>query len=233
MLQATGSNENNEQVLDDLFESITKGDIDLDVIMVSMAHAGKSKGVDAAHLSNIWHITYQNSKRTNNPTLSRNYATNDWMLQYKCIDEYFLMDTFFATKKAGKLSRSNTCCQLFINDKEYLYIVPMKLKIQVLQAVKQFAKEIGAPDAIICDMAGEQISQPLRKLCNKIGTTLQVLEEGTTWANKAKLYIGLIKEAVQKDMKDSNCPLLSGTTALNREPKSRTSSYVEQMPPLM
>jgi hypothetical protein len=25
--------------------------------------------------------------------------------------------------------------------------------------------------------------------------------------NKAELYIGLIKEAVRKDMKDSNCPL--------------------------
>ena len=36
---------------------------------------------------------------------------------------------------------------------------------------------------------------------------LRVLEEGTPWANKAELYIGLIKEAVRKDMKDSNCPL--------------------------
>ena len=36
---------------------------------------------------------------------------------------------------------------------------------------------------------------------------LHVLEEGTTWVNNAKLYIRLIKEAVQKDMKDSNCPL--------------------------
>jgi hypothetical protein len=41
----------------------------------------------------------------------------------------------------------------------------------------------------------------------EIGTTLRVLEEGTPWANKAELYIGLIKEAVRKDMKDSNCPL--------------------------
>jgi hypothetical protein len=107
------------------------------------------------------------------------------------------MDTFFAAKKAGKLSRSNATCQLFIADKGYLYAVPMKSKIEVLQAVKQFAKEIGAPVAIICDMAGEQMSQPLpQKFCNEIGTTLRVLEEGTPWANKAKLYIGLIKKAV-------------------------------------
>jgi hypothetical protein len=65
----------------------------------------------------------------------------------------------------------------------------MKSKIKVLQAVKQFAKEIGAPDAIICNMAGEQTSHPLRKFCNVIGTTLRVLEKGTPWANEAELYI--------------------------------------------
>jgi hypothetical protein len=130
------------------------------------------------------------------------------MLPYKRVDEYFFMDTFFATKKAGKSSRNNTCCQLlFVTDKGFVYAVPMKSKAEVLQAVKPFVKEIGALEAIICDMAGEQTSQPLRKFCNEIGTTLRVLEEETPWANKAELYIGLIKEAVRKDMKDSKCPL--------------------------
>jgi hypothetical protein len=83
----------------------------------------------------------------------------------------------------------------------------MKSKAEVLQAVKQFAKEIDAPNAIICNMAGEQTSHTLKRFCQEIGTTLPVLEEGTPWANKAELYIGLIKEAVRKDMKDSDCPL--------------------------
>jgi hypothetical protein len=83
----------------------------------------------------------------------------------------------------------------------------MKSKAEVLQAVKQFAKEIGALDAIICDMAGEQTSQALKRFCQEIGTTLRILEERTPWANKAELYIGLIKEAVRKDVKDSSCPL--------------------------
>ena len=92
-------------------------------------------------------------------------------------------------------------------DKGFIYVVPMQTKSEVLQAVKQFAKEIGAPDAIICDMCHEQASRSLRKFCGEIGTMLHVLEEGTPWANNAKLYIGLIKEAFRKDMKDSNCPL--------------------------
>jgi hypothetical protein len=171
--------EDDKQALDDLFESIIKGNIDLDEVMLSAAHAGKSKGVDAAHLSKIWRIdllkasertlkiTSQKSKRTDDPTLSQNYGSNDRMLRYKHIDECFFMDTFFATKKAGKSSRSNTCCQLFVTD--------MKSKIEVQAVKQQFAKEIRAPEAIICDMSCKQTPQSLQEFCNEIGTTLQVL----------------------------------------------------------
>ena len=47
----------------------------------------------------------------------------------------------------------------------------------------------------------------LKQFCNTIGTTLQALEEGTPWANKAELYIQLMKEAVRKDMQVANSPL--------------------------
>ena len=36
---------------------------------------------------------------------------------------------------------------------------------------------------------------------------LKFLERATQWANLAELYIGLLKEAVRKDMKDSDSPL--------------------------
>eukprot|EP00957_Ditylum_brightwellii_P161649 12307352-Ditylum_brightwellii.AAC.1 len=47
----------------------------------------------------------------------------------------------------------------------------------------------------------------MRAFCAEIGTTLRILEKGTPWANKAELYMGLIKEAVRKDIKESNYPL--------------------------
>ena len=117
------------------------------------------------------------------------------------------MDTFFATKKARKSTRGHSCCQLFVTDKGYVKVIPMRSKGDVSVAVKQFAKEVGAPDAFICDAAGENKSDDLRKFCSEIGTTLRWIEEGTPWANKAELYVGIIKEAVGKDMKESNCPL--------------------------
>jgi hypothetical protein len=194
----SATNDESGADLDQLYECATRGEIDLDSVFVSAAHAGRPKGVNPEHLSKIWKIdlkaaertlemTTQHSKRTDNPKLSRNYGTNDRMLRFKQIHEYFFMDTFFATKKAGKSSRGHTCCQLFVTDKGFVYVVPMKSKGEALQAVKQFAKEIGAPEALICDMSGEQTSHALKRFCNEIGTTLRVLEEGTPWANKAEL----------------------------------------------
>ena len=204
---------------EEMLEQETSGIIDFDEVMVSATHARMKKNVDATHLSKVWRIdletakrtlavTSQSAQRTDNPSLSRNYRTNDRMLRYKRIREFFFMDTFFATKKAGTSTRGHTCCQLFVTDKGFVYVVPMHSKKEVLQAVKQFAKEIGAPEALVCDPAREQLSQPLRQFCSDIGTTLRALEENTPWANRAELYIGLIKEATRKDMKESDCPLV-------------------------
>ena len=164
--------------------------------MASTAQAGKTRGVDPKHLSKIWrishedaqmtiYVTTQTSTQTDDPTLSRNYSTNDRMLRYKRIKDYFFMDTFFATMKGGQSSRGHTCCQLFVTDKGFIYVVQMKKKSEVLLAIKQFAKEIGAPDSFVADMSGEQMSSEVKKFCNDIGTTLRALEEGTPWSNKA------------------------------------------------
>ena len=87
----------------------------LDNFMASTAQAGKTRGVDPKHLFKIWRISHedaqmtidvttQTSTRTDDPTLSMNYSTNDRMLRYKRIKDFFFMDTFFATKKGGQSS---------------------------------------------------------------------------------------------------------------------------------
>ena len=64
----------------------------------------------------------------------------------------------------------------------------------MLAATKEFAKDVGAPDAIVCDMASKQLSSEMKQFCNAMGTTLRALQEGTPWANRAELYIKLMKE---------------------------------------
>jgi hypothetical protein len=50
--------------LDDVHESATEGEIDLEETMVDAADAGKSKGVDPAHLSKIWKINLKTAECT-------------------------------------------------------------------------------------------------------------------------------------------------------------------------
>jgi hypothetical protein len=105
-------------------EEPLQGEVDLDEFMVSATHARMKHNVQVEHLSKIWgidmetasktlDITSQNVNRKRSTDLSRNYATNDKMLQYNRIKEFFFMDTFYDTKKAGKSSRGNACCPLF------------------------------------------------------------------------------------------------------------------------
>ena len=84
------------------------------------------------------------------------------MLRYKQIDQYFFMDTLFAHKKKGKSSRGYTYMQLFVTGKGFVHVIPITKKSEVPMALKYFAKDIGAPDAIICDAAREQISKEVR-----------------------------------------------------------------------
>ena len=81
------------------------------------------------------YITSQRSIWTDNPKLSRNYSTNDRMLRYKHLKEYFFMDTFFATSKAKKSSRGHTYVKISVTNKGFIYVVPMKTESQVLQAI--------------------------------------------------------------------------------------------------
>ena len=90
-----------------------------------------------------------------------------------------------ATRKAHRSTRGNTCCQLFVSDKGYIYVVPMATRSMLLHALKRFVKEVGTPEIIICDHLGEQSSDKVKQYCSDIGTSLRYIEEGTPWANKA------------------------------------------------
>ena len=119
----------------------------MDDHLVTDAHAKKYGGVDTSHLSKIRNIDVEAAERTLRVTTQKiqhiddlslpiNYGTKGRTLQYKKKNEYFFMDTFFDTNKSGKLSRSHSCCQDFVTDKVFMYVIPMKSKYEVLQAVK-------------------------------------------------------------------------------------------------
>ena len=83
----------------------------------------------------------------------------------------------------------------------------MKSEKEFINALKLFCKEVGAPKAFIVDRAQAQTSKKVCQVLGKVGTTLRVLEGETQHANRAEIYIGLMKSAVGKDMREANSPM--------------------------
>lgn len=87
-------------------------DLDMSVFDIGGIKASVPRGVKADHLSKVWKIPLADAKRTidvtsqlqrrsEDPSLNCNYATNDRMLRYRRVHEHFFMDTLYATKKVG------------------------------------------------------------------------------------------------------------------------------------
>ena len=113
----------------------------------------------------------------------------------------------FVTASA-KSTRGYTMLQLFVSDKGFVAVYPMEKKSDFQNCLQVFCKEIGVPISLVFDPAREQTSKAVKRFCNQVGTTLRILEEHTQWANRAELYIGLLKESIRKDLRRSHCPLV-------------------------
>ena len=94
----------------------------------SATHTEKRKGVSPELLDKIWGINNKTAKRTirtttqlnrqeANSKISRNFGTNDRMLQYRRIKSYFFTDTFFVTKKGSKFKRLHLHANICVSDK--------------------------------------------------------------------------------------------------------------------
>lgn len=185
---------------------------------VESANAKPGK-ISPTRLAKLWKIKIEDAERTLKVTtqlqrhdtdrhLAREFLTNDQMLRYKRINHYFFTDTFFVTKKAKSWIRSNTCMQIFVSDKGFIFVVAMKSKKDFPKALRLFAKEVGVPPELICDASGEQTLQEVKNFCHKIGTSLRVLKANTQHCNLAELYVGLLKRATHNDMMDAQSPLV-------------------------
>ena len=190
-------------------------------LRICSLRSGKRTGATALELASLWKISPEVAKRTLESTtqlcirtntkddLSRRYRTNDRMLRYDRINTIVFMDTFFATKQKGFVSkRGYTCAQLFVTEFNHVHVSPIKgRKEGVYASVKEYFKNKGVPIAIVADGATEQVQGETRKLCNLVGCGIRELEKNTSWANRAELYIGIMKNKVRRMMKQTGTPL--------------------------
>ena len=84
----------------------------------------------------------------------------------------------------------------------------MKSQSEFETALNWFCKPIEIPVTLVMDTHRAQRSNNVKRFCDQVGTTLRILEKGTPWANKAELYIGLLKEAARKDLRASDAPMV-------------------------
>ena len=110
--------------LDDFDASDFDSEEMLEEHFTSSAFVMSEVRIDSKHLSKVWKIGRKASDRTTHVTaqicvrgedlsVRREHNTNDRTLRYDRLYNHFFMDTFFATKKATKYTRGNTCCQIF------------------------------------------------------------------------------------------------------------------------
>ena len=185
---------------------------------VGAMRADKVERASPEFLSKIWSIKIDEAERAleqntilyNRPAandLSRRAMNSDRRTRYKRIRSNFFTDTFFVDKKATTKEGFN-CMQLFVSDKGFVAVYPMKSKSEFPKALKLFCKEVGVPERLVVDGAREQKSREVKSFTQEVGTNLQVLEESTQLANRAKLYIGLFKKQIRKDLQESKCPMI-------------------------
>ena len=74
--------------------------------------------------------------------------------------------------------------------------------------MKEFAKEVGAPEALICDGSKTQNQRQVKLLCTQMRKTLKKLEAETHWENRAELAIRIVKEATPKNLRESGSPIV-------------------------
>ena len=185
---------------------------------VDAMSAGRSQGVTPEHLSKIWRIPFDDAVKTLDATtqllhhdpdssLAKSAGTNDRAVRYRKINSTFFTDTMFATKLAKSL-RGNTCIQVFCSDKDFMMVYPMKKEAEYPLALKEFAKEVGAPNVLVCDGSKAQNQRDVKVFCTQIGTTLKTLEAETQFANRSEMAIGYLKEATRKDLRETGSPIV-------------------------
>jgi hypothetical protein len=84
----------------------------------------------------------------------------------------------------------------------------MKTESDYINTLKEFGKDVGAPDMLVCDASKTQTQRKVKEFCTEIGTTHKTLEAATQWADQVELFIGFLKEATRKDLWETGSSIM-------------------------
>ena len=147
----------------------------LDDLSIASTTSSQAAPISKQHLSKLWCVSEELAqqaidhnthlcKHQGENELSRHYTTNDRMLRYKRLNSVFYSDTLMVLKT--KSTRQNICCQLFVSDKGYVAVYPMRAQSEFNDALHCFCKEVGVPRSLIMDGRSAQINLQTKKFCH-------------------------------------------------------------------
>ena len=150
-------------------------------------------------------VTTQQGIRTAVTPITRRYRVDNLALHRNRLNSRFYTDTLFA--RTTSLS-GHKCAQVF-TDGQYTAVYPLASKAHVGQALARFIDEVGVPDGLTADLAGEQTGAATQftKLSRFHRIDLKWAEKGTSKQNhRAEREIGLLKQRWHRRMVDCRVP---------------------------
>ena len=160
-------------------------------------------GLDSARAT--LRVTTQQGIRTAISPITRRYRVDNLALHRNRLQTRIYTDTLFS--KTTSLS-GNKCAQVF-TDGQFTSVYPMVSKAHVGQALARFIDEVGIPDKMTADMAGEQVGEStmFQKLVRMHRIDMHWIERNTGKQNhRAEREIGLLKQRWHRRAMDLHVP---------------------------
>ncbi|MGH7974084.1 MAG: hypothetical protein ACREBR_01060, partial [bacterium] len=135
--------------------------------------------------------------------LHKRYRTRQQHLKYRRLNATFYSDTMLSSIKS--LS-GNMYSQIFVNDTNFVYHYPMKLKSQAYEGLQQLIFDVGIPGHLHTDNANEETKGNWERECRRYCIKQTATEPYTPWQNKAEREIQESKKTHRRLMNSYQVP---------------------------
>ena len=172
--------------------------------------------INAETLSRMWNVGLQTAQKTLRATtqlgvrtavhpITRRYRVDHLHLHRKRLNATFYTDTLFS--KVQSL-RGNKCAQIF-TDGKFTAVYPMSTKAKAGDALRELSSDVGIPDNLVADLAGEQSGEHTEFMhqIRRLDIRLHHTESGRKNQNhKAEREIGILKTRWKRRMLEQSVP---------------------------
>ena len=162
-----------------------------------------SIGLDTARQT--LRATTQNGIRTAIHPITRRYRVDHLHLHRRRLNRTFYTDTLFSRVTS---LRGHKCAQVF-TDGSFTTVYPMHSKKEASDALRMFIQDVGIPDTLMADLAGEQTGDDTEfiKQAKRNDISLHWTEKGRKNQNhKAEREIGILKARWKARMSANSVP---------------------------